>query len=243
MYILLNVSYENKQYPRGTYYFRYQWIADNTGETKNAVEGCIQWLREACQITSQKATHGIIISVLNYAKYQDIKKMKTVTETVTETVTKPSQNRDRTVNIPNKKQGTSNTAGKPAISLGTETFMLEELTYEPLEAKKGKSILGRKTMVFLAYAYLEAKGIKLAQGETYDANKISKGLSKLYNEAGKDPYKTANRIKIGGEYFSSKGLDWVPETVWKRWEDIKKWHEQGRPDKPIKEVNNSIIYE
>lgn len=82
-------------------------------------------------------------------------------------------------------------------------------------------------MAFLARVYLEAKGITLGPGEVYDANKIAKGLSKVYQEAGKDQNLAAARIRVGGKYFDSKKLDWTPEAVWRRWEDIKKWSEAG----------------
>jgi hypothetical protein len=83
--------------------------------------------------------------------------------------------------------------------------------------------LGKKTMAYLAYRYLDFKGIKLESGESYDANKIIKGLSKLYREAGSDPRETERRLKLGSEYFDAKNLDWTPEAVWRRWEDIVKW--------------------
>lgn len=86
-----------------------------------------------------------------------------------------------------------------------------------------KSILGRKTMMFLAHVYLKAKGIVLEEDEQYDANKISKGLSKLYHECKQDPFEVKRRIELGAEYFKSKELDWTPEAVWRRWEDIKLW--------------------
>lgn len=103
-----------------------------------------------------------------------------------------------------------------------EIMQYEEITYEPLEAPK-KSKLGQKTMFVLVRAYLDAKRITLAPGDQYDANKIGTGLSKLYRECKKDPDETIRRIKLGGEYFEKKKLDWTPEAVWRRWEDIAKW--------------------
>jgi len=112
LHILFNVSHKNNKYPRGTYYFKYSWIAKDTAATDNQVERCVQWLREQEQIATQKATHGIIISVLNYHKYQDIKKLKSDTESDTKSdtdaVTEATQKRHRSDNISNNGNNENN---------------------------------------------------------------------------------------------------------------------------------------
>ena len=126
----------------------------------------------------------------------------------------------------NKRKGKEikdTTVAKATITFNGEIMDYDELIYEPLEGSKKKSVLGRSTMFILVRAYLDAKGIVLETGEQYDANKIGKGLSKLYNECKKDPDETIRRIKLGAEYFKSKELDWTPEAVWRRWEDINQW--------------------
>ena len=106
LYILLNVSHSDKRYPRGTYYFTYDWIAKACKATYKQVEGCVQGLREGGQLRTQKATHGIIITVLNYAKYQDIKKDKTDTKTGTEREQNGNKG-DNTSNNGNNQQETN----------------------------------------------------------------------------------------------------------------------------------------
>ena len=132
------------------------------------------------------------------------------------------------LNYSNSNSNSNNTVPPKVgtITLNGETMNYEELTYEPLEGSKKKSVLGRKTMFILVHAYLDAKGIKLTPDEQYDANKVSKGISKLYNECKKDPNETIRRIRLGAEYFKSKELDWTPEAVWRRWEDIKQWDDK-----------------
>jgi len=152
--------------------------------------------------------------------------------------------------IKERKGKERNTVAKATISIKNEIYSMEELTYEPLEGTTvKKSPLGRKTMVWLAAVYLKAKGIVVVGN--YDANKISKGLSKIYQECDKDPFQAKLRIEVAAEYFNSRGLDWTPEAVWRRWEDIAKWLEDGKPSdkqqrenkKKIQSIENNPIYE
>jgi hypothetical protein len=142
------------------------------------------------------------------------------------------------------KNEKNNTVASATVLLGDETLMIDDVTYEPLEGSQPKSKLGKKTMVYIASKYLQAKGIKV-EG-TYDANKIAKGLSKIYQECSKDPDETIRRIELGGEYFNQRGLDWTPEAVWRRWEDIEKWAATGKSIKVEKTEDtskyNSILW-
>lgn len=102
--------------------------------------------------------------------------------------------------------------------------MQEEIEYINEDAPK-KSLLGKNTMAYLAHVYIiEHGGIDTSQ--PYNANKILRGLSKLYQEAGRDVERTANRLRVGKMYFEKdKPLDWTPEAVWRNWEKIKYWYE------------------
>lgn len=125
----------------------------------------------------------------------------------------------------NKTTTVTGVTDGPSIIIGSEKTMTEELSYERYDTPAKKSTLGKKTMAYLAYKYLELQDIRLAPGESYDANKIAKGLSKLYNETGKDVEKTVGRMTIAKTYFEDRKLDWTPEAVWRNWEKIKKWYE------------------
>ncbi|GAC1413839.1 MAG: hypothetical protein NVSMB66_6450 [Candidatus Doudnabacteria bacterium] len=95
----------------------------------------------------------------------------------------------------------------------------------------------KSVMMYLARTYLAAKHIELEAGEVFDGNKIAKGLSKLYNESKQNAEETAKRIILAGEYYDQRGLDWVPETVWRNWETIKQWEKDGKPkDRKTKET-------
>lgn len=89
----------------------------------------------------------------------------------------------------------------------------------------------RKVMHRLAYHYLKVAGIELAEGETYDANKIARGLSKIYHQCNKDEDKAKAMITEAGEYFNSKELSWTPEAVWRDIELIRGWKKQEEDKK------------
>lgn len=104
MFILLNVSYEDKRFKKGTYFFRYHWIADRTGTTYDQVRRCIDYLKVSHSIATQKATQGIIITVLNFAKYQDITKFKSQTENSNHATRKPHGSHNITNNVTTEQE-------------------------------------------------------------------------------------------------------------------------------------------
>lgn len=81
----------------------------------------------------------------------------------------------------------------------------------------------------LAYHYLRVAGIELEEGEVYNADKLARGLSKIYQECGKDEEKAKERITIAGEFFNSRDLMWTPEAVWRDWEIIRAWKKKNQP--------------
>lgn len=105
---------------------------------------------------------------------------------------------------------------------------MEEITYE--RAQKGtrpKSKYGVKTMFILARCYLDAAGVTIPPGESYDAAKIARGLSKLLRQF-KDPDRVMAVIREAGKFFNDRGLSWTPEAVWRDWELIRKWKENDQ---------------
>lgn len=99
IYILLEVNHSDSKFSKGTGFFRFDWICQETGASYWQVEKCIKYLKQATQITTQKATQGIVISVLNYAKYQSIKKYYSNTENNTPSNSKATQKQLRGNNI------------------------------------------------------------------------------------------------------------------------------------------------
>jgi hypothetical protein len=73
IHILLKANWSDTEaMPRGSNFFSYTNDSPYLkGVSKNQWHECITWLKNTTQITTQKTTRGIIIKVLNYARYQD----------------------------------------------------------------------------------------------------------------------------------------------------------------------------
>lgn len=73
-YIILSVNHkDNKFYKKGTNFFNWTELVKNRSLgrdiTINNVEHCVKFLKSAEQIAAQKTTRGVVITVLNYSKY------------------------------------------------------------------------------------------------------------------------------------------------------------------------------
>lgn len=101
IYILLNVNHKDtKLFKRGIGYFC--WTKEKPylkGITKHQWHECIRWLKNETQITTQKTTRGVIITVVNYKRYQTLKNYKTNTKNNTPTEAQPKHNRSTTDTI------------------------------------------------------------------------------------------------------------------------------------------------
>ena len=99
-YIINKVNWKDiKQFKRGEQFFTFKEIAYCTKTTKNQVEKFTKWARGASMITTRKTTRGIIIFVVNYNKFQDSIKIKSVTESDTRSELEAEQKRDRSATI------------------------------------------------------------------------------------------------------------------------------------------------
>ena len=73
LYIISYVHHAPKgRFKRGENFFSYGEIQLNCHVSKGQVEGCLRYLKDKTQITTQKSTRGIIISLLEYNLYQDL---------------------------------------------------------------------------------------------------------------------------------------------------------------------------
>lgn len=80
IYILWKVNFKDNWLPRGSAYFKYEWIERDCKVKYNIVTKICKYLKEKNQIEVKKATHGCIISVVNYSLYQWIENYKGKTE-------------------------------------------------------------------------------------------------------------------------------------------------------------------
>jgi len=113
-YIVNKVNHgDNKQFKRGQGFFKYEWIQEKTAATSSEIDHCIRWLKSAKQIATQKATRGMIITVLQYDLYQnfDTYKSDTKSDTIGETKAKQKRNKSDTINN-NDNNDNNNTTKK-----------------------------------------------------------------------------------------------------------------------------------
>lgn len=242
---------DTKLFPRGSNFTTYQEITQFTGASKNQIDQFIRWSKKEQMLTTQKTTRGMIIKVLKYAEFQDYIKSKN--DTKNEIETKHKRNINDTINKNGNNDNKINTIKlgcqndnhlAPQVRLGKDRliivpngtsiiinktkYMLEELTYEPLEEKQGKTKYGRATMAILARKYAELAGIEL--GKCFDASEWSKPLGSMYRYFGKDADKTMAYMEKAIKYFESKKLTYTPHTLARNKEMMNKWAGEDKYD-------------
>jgi len=94
-YLVNRVCYENtKRYKRGEIFLKYEYISETTKATFNQIDSFIRWAKQCKMLTTRKTTHGMIVKITNYSKFQTLDNYYFKIKTDTETETEPKQNRD-----------------------------------------------------------------------------------------------------------------------------------------------------
>ena len=80
-YLVSRVNHQdNQNFKRGQAFVKYDWIMSATRASKNQVKHCIEYLKAHHMIATQKATRGMIITIINYDTYQTLDNYKSHTE-------------------------------------------------------------------------------------------------------------------------------------------------------------------
>lgn len=165
-FILLSANYKDiKNFKRGEVFTTYSEICSYTKATRNEVDHCIRWLKQATQITTRKATRGLYINVVNYNVYQKLNNYKSDTEsdnksdlkaieeryksdTINKKVKKDKKDIER-VNSPLAQNEVVEVERIPAIL--TKTFFkgVQDLRESAKEKKPVTSEEGKTTQMFL----------------------------------------------------------------------------------------------
>lgn len=99
IYILMKVNHiDIGRFKRGQGFFRAEGIQEACslqleGITTKTIHNLIKWLKSTTQITTQKTTRGMIITVCNYDEYQDLINYRNDTENDTENEIETKQER------------------------------------------------------------------------------------------------------------------------------------------------------
>lgn len=87
---------DTRLFERGSNFTTYKEISLYTKATKHQIDQFMRWAKEQSMLTTRKTTRGMVVTVLNYAKYQDY--IKTKNDTPHETKTKHKRNTNDTIN-------------------------------------------------------------------------------------------------------------------------------------------------
>lgn len=199
----------NKLFPRGSNYFC--WTDDKTqlkGITQDQYFNCIKWLKWAEQIATQKTTRGNIITVLNYAKFQDLKNYKNKAED-------GAKNEAGTEQKPHYKQEVKNVISNTTVPNGTDLKTTSmnpeelndgEITYE-VEGSKPKPTKpkGRQQKIGIIVHHC----FTIQDKKSYITKTLSKIADDLLNEA----------LTLTSHETEETALKEVLERI-----DVVKWH-------------------
>ena len=99
LYLLLKAAHsDNGQFQRGQLHTSYSRIfqdcnLSNENIRPKSVENAIRWLKRTTQITTHKTTRGLIVTICNYGKYQDLNNYRNDKQNDTPNATRTTQNR------------------------------------------------------------------------------------------------------------------------------------------------------
>jgi hypothetical protein len=193
---------DNKQFKRAECFTTYTEISSYTGAKVHQIENCIKWLKSATMITTQKATRGMLISVLNYAKFQDAIKTKSHTESHDKSQTEARQKPDRSHTINNNDKNDKN-----------EKNIAETSSAEPFDFKslKEKMLSSKDKRMIIISTYWTYRKFEFKNQDQYTAGiKRELRASKLLTGYPIERIKEVMFYLNGQEW-----IDWVLETVHK----------------------------
>ena len=80
IYILQEVNHsDGKQFPRGSNFFNVKDVARECGVSHHSIYKFLKWAKSATLVATRKTTRGVVVSVVNYAKYQTLDNYKSDT--------------------------------------------------------------------------------------------------------------------------------------------------------------------
>jgi len=218
-YILLKVNYKDtKLFKRGTGYFC--WTQDKVflkGITKHQWHNCIKWLKKAKQITTQKTTRGIIITVCNYERYQTLKSYRSEAKSDTQSKAETKQKRSKSDTINKNDKNDKND-------------ILHSSKLKNLQDEMRKIIEHFKTL----------KGY--SEIENWDKHNWKRHTkpAKLLLTLTSSVDKAIKVIDWLNELYEEKNLDWTLETVIKKYPDFQLKEIEAQKDKEEVEVIKKV---
>ncbi len=79
-YLIMSVNHKDNKFPRGTGFFKYDWIMGKCNVSNSTLDHCIRYLKSEEMITTTKAIHGVVITIINYNTFQVLENYKSDTK-------------------------------------------------------------------------------------------------------------------------------------------------------------------
>lgn len=121
-----------KQFERGQCFVKYEWIKEATGATQDQIKHCIEYLKKAKMLATQKATRGMSITIVNYDLYQNLDNYESHTKSHLKATQKPHRSHTINKNVKNEK----NVKNKELYCPNSEEFRLSQLLFDLILQRK-----------------------------------------------------------------------------------------------------------
>ena len=143
---------DNKLFKRGTCFMKYEWIMEKTKATSSQIKHCIEYLKHARQIATQKKTRGLLVTIIKYDFYQTLNNYY-YAESQTERKTKGKQKENKSHTILKNDKNDKN--DKKKREYAPLVFMTEE-EHQKLLSELGDPLT--KEYIKDLSLYLQSKG-------------------------------------------------------------------------------------
>lgn len=240
LYLLVRVNHTEKgKINRGQGFFRLEEIRENCQlfDVKTvSIDNVIKWLKSTTQITTQKTTRGMLITICNYDSYQYIKNYEATHKTIQETTTELQGNYTICKNERINKENTM------SPDEGDDVKILPEIKNLPSKRKTTKEVVNHDVKIFIDFAFNTYKekfeyplSISAADGKiikgllgSFDISCLKDLWLKFINhhdefigKAGRSIgiFKVSiNKLTSGGVYFNNANTDEKTKDGWDNFE-------------------------
>jgi len=148
---------DDKRFKRGSCFLKYDWIMDKTGATYNQVKHCLEYLKHAKQIATQRKTRGLLITVINYDLYQTLDNYY-VDKSQTERKSKANQKPIKSHTINKNDKNDKNVKKKENVGLKPNFVLI--INYLNEKTGRNYSAKNQSTLDLLRARFNEGRTVK-----------------------------------------------------------------------------------
>jgi len=220
LYLLIKVNYADdkphRKFKRGQGFFRAEDIKNECSlhdiEVKT-IHNLIKWLKSTTQITTQKTTRGMVITICNYEKYQDLDVYTNDTENDTENEKEKKQKRHDKEQVIDNTSDTATKGNKGNKGNKTLSQFLDFVFMSTEDHEKLINEMGRENTDYYVHRlndYLRSNPEKYYPDhyakiiEWYHQDQKKQGKSKHHTKAKQTPpnQNGEDMVDLKKKYFS-----------------------------------------